>query len=169
MITGPNGFLYNELDLQDSEDLLFLLGGPTTDDESKLDEYVKSTKELINNNTDKYVVFASNAWIDNHNDSYSNAKKELEQFIKQRCTRHLILRIGDIISKDISKVRKMKSDRMQQQILRNELSDIPLKSHYLDLEQFVKETKNVIENKNVGIYHYNLTELTLMELKNYAN
>ena len=168
MITGPNGFLYNELDIQDTDDLLFLLGGPTTDDESKLDEYVKSTKELVTNNTDKYVVFASNAWVDHHNDLYSNAKKELEQFIKQSCTKHLILRIGDIISSNIEKVKKMKPDRIQQQILRNELSDIPFISQYLDLDQFVKETNKVVNNKNTGVHYYKLSELNLMELKDYA-
>lgn len=169
MITGPNGFLYNELDIEDSEDLLFLLGSPTTDDKIKLNNYVSSTKELINANNGKYIVFASNAWIETHNDDYSNSKKELENYIKQNCTNYLILKIGDIISNQLSKVSQMKSNRIQQKILRNDLSDIPFESEYLDLNQFLKETKDAIKNKETGVHNYNLIKLNMIELKKYAN
>ena len=63
----------------------------------------------------------------------------------------------------------MKPNRIQQQILKNDLSDIPFISQYLDLDQFVKETNEAVNNKNTGVHYYKLSELNLMELKQYAN
>jgi hypothetical protein len=169
MITGPGGFLYNELNMEDSDDLLFLLGSPTHNDKIKLDEYVSSTKNLVQNNLDKYIVFASTAYIEHSDDDYNKSKRELELFIEQNCVNYLILKIGDIISKDLTKVKKMKLNRTQQQILQNDLTDISIKGSYLDLEQFVKETKEIITNKKTGIHHFNLIELSLTDLIRYAN
>lgn len=169
MITGPGGFLYNELNMKDSDDLLFLLGSPTDNDKIKLDEYVSSTKNLIQNNLDKYIVFASTAYIEYSDDDYNKSKKELEMFIEQKCVNYLILKIGDIISTDLSKVKKMKLNRTQQQILQNDLTDISMKGSYLDLDQFIEETKEIINNKKTGIHHFNLIELSLTELIRYAN
>lgn len=169
MITGPNGFLYSQLDIQDSDDLLFLLGSPTTNDKTKLDNYVTETKDLVIKNKHKYIVFASSAWVDQTDDYYNKSKKQLEEFIKQVCTQYLILRIADIISVDKEKIKMMKEDRVQQQIFRNNLSEIPLKSFYLDLNIFIAETQHAIRSKDVGVHNYNLVELTVLELKNYAN
>lgn len=169
MITGPDGFLYNQLTMEDSDDLLFLLGSPTTDDKVILDEYVKSTKDLIRNNKHKYTVFASTAWIDQSDDYYNNAKKELEVFIAENCEKYLILKIADIISTDLEKVKQMKADRMQQQILQGNLSEIPMKGHYLDLNIFIAETQHAIRNGETGVHNYSLVELTLSEIKSYAN
>lgn len=169
MITGPNGFLYNQLTIPDSDDLLFLLGSPTTDDKVILDEYVKSTKKLIRNNKHKYTVFASTAWIDQSDDYYNNAKKELEVFIAENCEKYLILKIADVISTSLEKVNQMKPDRMQQQILQGNLSEIPMKGHYLDLNIFIAETQHAIRNRETGVHNYSLAELTLSEIKSYAN
>ena len=97
MITGPNGFLYNQLTMEDSDDLLFLLGAPTTDNKVMLDEYVQTTKDIIRSNRHKYTVFASTAWIEQSDDYYNKSKKELELFIEENCSKYLILKIADII------------------------------------------------------------------------
>ena len=93
MITGPNGFLYNQLTMEDSDDLLFLLGAPTTDNKVMLDEYVQTTKDIIRSNRHKYTVFASTAWIEQSDDYYNKSKKELELFIEENCSKYLILKI----------------------------------------------------------------------------
>tara|TARA_Y100000389_G_scaffold200321_1_gene240470 strand:- start:64 stop:573 length:510 start_codon:yes stop_codon:yes gene_type:complete len=169
MITGPNGFLYNQLTMEDSDDLLFLLGSPTTDNKVMLDEYVQTTKDIIRSNRHKYTVFASTAWTEQSDDYYNKSKKELELFIEENCSKYLILKIADIISTDLEKVKQMKADRMQQQILQNDLSEIPMKGHYLDLNIFIAETQHAIRNKDTGVHNYSLVELTLLELKSYAN
>ena len=97
MITGPNGFLYNQLTIEDSDDLLFLLGAPTTDNKVMLDEYVQTTKDIIRSNRHKYTVFASTAWIEQSDDYYNKSKKELELFIEENCSKYLILKIAEIL------------------------------------------------------------------------
>jgi len=162
MITGSDGFLYNELGLEDSDDFLFLLGGPTSDDKVLNDKYVEESKELISQYKDKYIVFASTLEGD---DYYTKAKRDIEDFLGDR---GLILRIAPIVSRDIKKVHKMKPSRVQPTILRNEFKEILMKDDYLDLDQFISETKYLIDNRVIGIHCYQLIELSLFELRRYA-
>jgi hypothetical protein len=163
MITGSTGFLYNELLLEDSDDFLFLLGGPTVDDKVLNDKYVQESKELIARYKGKYIVFASTLDGD---DYYTKAKREIEYFLGDK---GLILKIAPIISRDIKKVHKMKPSRVQPTILRNEFKEILMKDTYLDLDQFISETKDLITNRIVGTHHYQLTELSLFDLRRYAS
>lgn len=183
MVTGKRGFLYKELEdkIDDSDELIFLLGSPTFDGEisknqSKiLHKYVKETIEIINNNINKYIVFASSTGVDDvdykHKGSmsYTLAKLFLENYIINHCDDYLILRIGTIISDDISKVKEMKDTRIQQRILRKEMRNISLQDNYLDINQFINETCDIIKLHKNGIHEYNLTFLKLSELMRYSN
>lgn len=180
MITGENGFLYNQLNLEDS-DFIFLLGSPTFDGEitleqsKKLHEYVQSTIKIINENTTKYIIFASSTGVNdvdfNHKGSmpYTLAKLFLENYIITYCDNYCILRIGTIITKDKSKIKMMKKSRIQNRILRKEYSNIPLFDYYLDLDEFIKITKEIINERKTGIIEYKLTKYSLSDLIRITN
>lgn len=180
MITGQKGFLAQELTnlMVIPDDMIILMGCPTFDvttlskrDAQKLHEYVKETIEIVDNNKEKYIIFCSSDSINDikfdHTGStpYSVSKLFLENYIINQCDNHLILRIGTIVSRDIDKVLKMKPTRIQNQILNKKMLYMPpLKDDYLMLDDFVKETIEVISNRQKGIYEYNMTELSLSEL-----
>lgn len=178
MITGQNGFLYNELKdkFEDSDDMLFLLGGPTFDfplsinDAARLHIYVHQTIKLIDENINKYIVFASSTGVDDidlkHEGfmAYSIAKLYLENYIMTFCDDYLILRIGTIISDDKEIMKRMKGTRIQNRILSGNFKNIPLIDKYLDLDQFINETINIIKNHKCGIHEYSLRTLKLSEL-----
>lgn len=179
-ITGENGFLYSQLYNKLPEDnYLFLLGSPTFDDELtrensiKLHEYVKETIELINNNKDKYIIFASSTGVDDidyeHKGymTYTIAKLYLENYIITYCEEYLILRIGTIISNNKELILKMKNSRIQQKILNKTIKEYP-NQMFLTLDNFLSETISAIKNKTIGIYHYSLTPMNFLQLLKYT-
>lgn len=182
MITGENGFLFKQLQgkIEDSDDLLFLLGSPTYDFEiercqaNKLFNYVQETIDLINKNMNKYIVFASSTGVTDidfeHKGmmTYTLAKLYLENYIIQNCNNYVILRIGTIVSNDLEIIKQMKGTRIQKRILMNNIKGIPMNDEYLDLNQFINETCDIINNKKQGIHHYQLQEMSLFDLRKYT-
>lgn len=184
-ITGENGFLFNELkphlESYNGKDGIFLLGSPTFDHDltkensRELHRYVQETLQLINENKNKYIIFASSTSVDDINFSHSGSmsyalcKLFIENYIVNHCEDYLILRIGNIVSSDINTIRKMKETRIQQRILKKKYKNIPISDEYLNIETFIKETVEAINDHKTGIFEYTLTKMKITTLIKMTN
>ena len=184
IMTGEGGFLYNELypHIKNlSDDVIILMGSPTFDGDisqegaCRLHDYVTETIDIIEKNKDRYIVFCSSTGVDDisfdhsGSTSYSISKLYLENYILNECDQSLVLRIGTIVSDNRDKVLKMKPTRIQKRILCHDFKGIEMCDKYLMLDDFVKETVNVIKNKHIGIYEYNLKEIKMIDLMRLTN
>ena len=185
VISGWNGFLASKLRertevewVEDNRnvDMFIHMGSPTftqaelyQHDAHVMHQYVRESIKLIDR-TDAPVVFASTTGVDDirldhtGSTSYNLGKLFLENYVINNCDKYMILRIGTIISKNPVDIALMKPDRLQQRILRNDLTNIPLEDYYLDVDTFVNTTMNSILNFKNGIVEYELTKYTLPAL-----
>ena len=185
-LTGWDGFLSRKLrenkNIQwqkefHNSDFILLMGSPTftglniSKEEAKvLHNYVKETIDIIDKNLEKPIIFCSTTGVDDidldHQGStaYNLSKLYLENYIINNVERWSILRIGTIISKDINDVMMMKSDRIQNRILKKEIQGIPFEDKYLHIETFVNSTIDLLKDFKVGIHYYNLVKYTLPKL-----
>jgi hypothetical protein len=184
-VSGYNGFLASKLRTRldidwanrtTNIDYYLHLGSPTFTDAELTKEnaqamhrYVKETIELIDNLTVP-IIFASTTGVDDiqldHKGStcYNLAKLYIENYIINNCEKYIILRIGTVISKSLKDVLQMKPDRLQQRIIQGNYTGIPLEDNYLNVEEFVNTTANIIHNFKNGIVTYNLQKIKLSEL-----
>lgn len=188
-LTGYNGFLAKKLrecsEIQwveetDNADAILHLGSPTfthgeltQHDAQVMHQYVKESMRIIDR-FDGPVIFASTTGTDDiqldHSGStaYNLGKLFLENYVINNADKYLILRIGTIVSKRLSDIKSMRSDRVQPRILKNDFSNIEDTDHYLDVDVFVEVTINAILNSHKGILTYPLTKLTRTELLLYG-
>jgi len=64
----------------------------------------------------------------------------------------------------VNDIDKMRFDRIQQRMLKNDFTNIEFEDNYLFVDEFVNTTINNILNFNIGIVHYKLTKMTLPKL-----
>lgn len=185
-LTGWNGFLAQKLrertDVEwvngtENIDLLFHLGSPTftaheltRDDAQVMHRYVKDSMELISKFSGP-VMFGSTTGVDdiclthNGSTSYNLGKLFLESYVLNNCDKYMIMRIGTIYSDSVADVAAMKQDRVQPRIMRGDLKDIPFEDWYLNVNTFVGQTMDAIQNFNTGIFEYNLVKLRMTQLR----
>jgi hypothetical protein len=184
-LTGWNGFLSKKLrerteikwqeDVNGS-DILFLMGSPTftgstldKNDSQVMHNYVKNTINKIDSYSNP-IIFASTTGVNdidlNHSGTtcYNLCKLYIENYIMNKCENWMILRIGTIISDNKYDIDKMRFDRIQQRMLKNDFTNIEFEDNYLFVDEFVNTTINNILNFNIGIVHYKLTKMTLPKL-----
>jgi nucleoside-diphosphate-sugar epimerase len=188
-VTGWQGFLAKKLrertdiiwvDQIEQSDVLLHLGSPTftnlelsRENAKVMHNYVSESIQLINN-YDRPVIFASTTGVDDirldhlGSTSYNLSKLFLENYVINKCNKYLILRIGTIISKKISDIQLMKSDRVQARIMSKNYSNIDDVDYYLDVDIFVKLTADAILLSQTGILNYPLTKLSRTELILYG-
>jgi dTDP-4-dehydrorhamnose reductase len=181
-LTGKNGFLARKLiesgiettdSIVDAESI-FLLGSPTVCDEvtpafaKSMHDYVAQTIDIIHS-TNKRVIFASTTGVNDisldhsGHTTYNLAKLYLENYIISNCENYLILRIGSIVSKKLTDVLMMKTDRIQQKILAKNYNGISMIDTYLDIDTFVKTTLDALDSSS-GILEFESTQYKLTEL-----
>jgi nucleoside-diphosphate-sugar epimerase len=182
-LTGWNGFLSTKLRENNSIewvedgpcDILFLMGGPTfteselgQHDAQVMHQYVRETIKIIDR-FPGHIIFASSTGVDDirldHKGStcYNLAKLYLENYLINNTDRYTILRIGTIISNSLDDIARMKSDRIQPQI-QNGIFPSEWEDYYLDIDQFVNTTIDVILGETYGIVEYPLIKLTTAQL-----
>lgn len=184
-LTGWNGFLSRKIKesgeiqwqktIEDS-DYLFLMGSPTftaasltVDDTKCMHNYVKETIEIIDSYTNP-IIFASSTGVNdislNHSGTtcYNLCKLYLENYIISNCDSWMILRIGTIISDKKEDILSMCPDRIQQRLLRKDLTNIEFEDDYLFVDEFVNSTIENILDFKTGIVNYKLTKMTLPKL-----
>jgi nucleoside-diphosphate-sugar epimerase len=184
-VSGCRGFLAKQLrDRTDIEwvdrttdiDYYLHLGSPTftgkdltQENAQVMHRYVKETIELVDNLTVP-IIFASTTGVDDiqldHTGStcYNLAKLYIENYIINHCKNYMILRVGTIVSSDLTHILEMKPDRLQQRILRKDYKGIPMEDKYLDINDFVNITADKIKCFETGIVNYNLKTIKLSEL-----
>jgi hypothetical protein len=171
-LTGWNGFLSKKLrerteikwqeDVNGS-DILFLMGSPTftgstldKNDSQVMHNYVKNTINKIDSYSNP-IIFASTTGVNdidlNHSGTtcYNLCKLYIENYIMNKCENWMILRIGTIISDNKYDIDKMRFDRIQQRMLKNDFTNIEFEDNYLFVDEFVNTTINNILNFNIGI------------------
>ena len=131
--------------------------------------YVKNTINKIDSYSNP-IIFASTTGVNdidlNHSGTtcYNLCKLYIENYIMNKCENWMILRIGTIISDNKYDIDKMRFDRIQQRMLKNDFTNIEFEDNYLFVDEFVNTTINNILNFNIGIVHYKLTKMTLPKL-----
>ena len=186
-LTGWGGFLATKLreckdvtwvERTEDIDCLVIMGSPTfthaelsQHDAHVVHQYVRETIRMIDR-FDGHIVFASTTGVDDiqlcHKGStaYNLGKLYLENYVLNHSDKYSILRIGTIVSGKQSDIEMMKPDRIQQRILQKNFENIPYDDVYLDVDVFVKQTMDVIQNCKTGIIEYPLTNLSLPKLIN---
>ena len=189
-LSGWDGFLATKLRertevewINDNKnvDMFVHMGSPTftqaelhQHDAQVMHQYVRETVKLIDR-TEAPFVFASTTGVNDiqldhaGSTSYNLGKMYLENYVINNCDKYIILRIGTIVSNSLNDIQKMKSDRLQQRILRKDYTNIPMVDYYLDVDAFVDTTMKSILNFKNGILEYPLTKITLSELIKMGN
>ena len=115
--------------------------------------------DIINENRGK-IIFASSIGVESPNNLYRQCKLLMEKYIQDNCNNWVILRIPRIYDKSRKKglMKKLRLNLVPEKDMNNQIE-------YLPLNDFIKQTLEVVNQRNI-IYNYkNLKCETIANIK----
>jgi len=170
ILTGNSGFLLRHLlpeimeKTKDTDNILYHFASPSSSEEfkdyNKMRETLKYSIEMFDDamKNNRKIIFASSEAVSMKESTYYATMKRLLEFYIEDYDNKLILRIPRVYGKDRKKglLKTLKSGTF--------IGDKGKKVEYMDIEDWVTETSEILEK--TGIYHYNKNkrENTIQEI-----
>jgi nucleoside-diphosphate-sugar epimerase len=161
-INGVNidyGDILKDRNIETKIDNIFHFAGPSDDfdfanEEKTIKTIINGTINLLNlaRNKNAKFIFASTKGVKNPNNVYCYSKLLMEEYIKNNYDNYIILRIPRVYDKKRNKglMKKLKLNLIPKE-------DMNKKIEYINLENFIKQTLIVVNQKNI-VYNYNNLE-----------
>ena len=115
--------------------------------------------DIINENKGK-IIFASSIGVEKPDNLYRQCKLLMEKYIQDNCNNWVILRIPRIYDKSRKKglMKKLRLNLVSEKDMNNQIE-------FLTLNDFIKQTLEVVNERNI-IYNYrNLKCNTIANIK----